>query len=69
MVDPRSGTASVVNAPSGGSPRAVGSNLALLVRDTDGMAAPLKFRRHLIDTFPAGYRSRSPTSTATAGPM
>ncbi|MGA2065433.1 MAG: TIGR03790 family protein [Thermoguttaceae bacterium] len=34
MVDPTSGLARVVNSPSGGSPRAVGSSLALLVRDT-----------------------------------
>ena len=34
MVDPKSGLASVVNSPSGGSPRAVGSNLALFVRDS-----------------------------------
>ena len=34
MVAPSSGLANVVNAPSGGSPRAVGSNLAVLVSDT-----------------------------------
>ncbi len=31
MVDPATGEASVFNAPSGGSPRAVGSNLAILI--------------------------------------
>jgi hypothetical protein len=41
MVDPKSGIASVVNAPSGGSPRAVGSNLALFVPDADRMRLPL----------------------------
>ena len=35
MVEPTSGVASVVNAPSAGTPRAVGSNLAVLVGGAD----------------------------------